>query len=247
MCKSYHIYEYKLYTVHNYPTTCRSCKSNYPSLCLTLPHFASFCLVVFIFIFLKIQDCDINVKIIQGRIRLNRNIYISGSSGTISGKVKAIVRTNGSTADALFAGESGQIKFVDAEKRKGEELNLRKGFLLYKGLPHVRCCLKIRAIILTLDNLVTPIIPGASFLMYLNGDEVQCNITKLYRVNINKSHVLKRPKSIGASKTAAVRIEFERHVCIDTFESSRALGRFALRTNGGTCAIGICEKTPKVI
>ena len=53
--------------------------------------------------------------------------------------------------------------------------------------------------------------------------------------------VIKKPKAVGAGCSALVQIQVERFICIEPFTQCRMLGRFALRTKGQTCAVGICE------
>ena len=50
------------------------------------------------------------------------------------------------------------------------------------------------------------------------------------------------PKCIPGNRTAKVKIEVSVRICIEPFKLCNALGRFALRAKGKTCAIGICEK-----
>jgi elongation factor 1 alpha-like protein len=51
-----------------------------------------------------------------------------------------------------------------------------------------------------------------------------------------------RPKCVPGDRTAKVKIEVSTGVCIEPFKVCDALGRFALRAKGKTCAVGICEK-----
>ena len=50
------------------------------------------------------------------------------------------------------------------------------------------------------------------------------------------------PKCIPGNRTAKVKIEVNVRICIEPFKLCNALGRFALRAKGKTCAVGICEK-----
>lgn len=54
--------------------------------------------------------------------------------------------------------------------------------------------------------------------------------------------IVKRPKCLAADSKAVVEIVTTTPVCAETYASFRPFGRFALRTGGKTCAIGICEK-----
>ena len=54
--------------------------------------------------------------------------------------------------------------------------------------------------------------------------------------------VKKRPKCVPGGRSATVTVETERPVCMEAFASCKALGRFALRAESGTCAVGVVEK-----
>lgn len=54
--------------------------------------------------------------------------------------------------------------------------------------------------------------------------------------------IVERPKCVPGGRTAKVKIELNVGVCIEPFKVCDALGRFALRSKGKTCAVGICEK-----
>ena len=90
---------------------------------------------------------------------------------------------------------------------------------------------------------------GSTYQLYLHGEEVDCWIRKLYssrqqQVKGQKDMNLeekKRPKRILAGYTAKVQIQVARPVIIEPFSESKALGRFALRSKGETCAVGICS------
>lgn len=52
---------------------------------------------------------------------------------------------------------------------------------------------------------------------------------------------MKKPKCIPGDRSACVKIEVSSPVSMETFNDCRALGRFALRSKGRTCAVGICD------
>ena len=53
------------------------------------------------------------------------------------------------------------------------------------------------------------------------------------------------PKCIPGGRCAKVKIVVNHSVCIEPFKICDALGRFALRSKGRTCAVGICEKVKR--
>jgi translation elongation factor EF-1alpha len=142
-------------------------------------------------------------------------------------------------------------------------MSLSEGMVLCRGPPLPKLCRRFRATILTMSTLSPPIIPGSSFELYLHGEEVLCQITKLYRMTVtpssvddhrsgsnshtsrsgpNSTNTVKLPKCVPGGRCASVRIDVMKRICIEPFKVCGALGRFALRAKGKTCAVGICEK-----
>jgi translation elongation factor EF-1alpha len=68
---------------------------------------------------------------------------------------------------------------------------------------------------------------------------------QLGSVNGTKNRI-ENPKCIPGGRCAKVKIEVTESVCIEPFKICDALGRFALRSKGNTCAVGICEKVKKI-
>jgi translation elongation factor EF-1alpha len=60
--------------------------------------------------------------------------------------------------------------------------------------------------------------------------------------NNSKFDRIENPKCIPGGRCAKVKIEMYESVCIEPFKICDSLGRFALRSKGKTCAVGICEK-----
>ena len=56
--------------------------------------------------------------------------------------------------------------------------------------------------------------------------------------------VIKYPKCIGSKRTASVRIETSKPVVVETAQTSKTLCRFALRSHGKVCGIGLCTQLP---
>ena len=174
----------------------------------------------------------------------------------------------------------------------GEEMGLIAGMVLCKGPPMPCQTMIFKASIHTMTTLQPPIIPGATYELYLHGAVTECRITKLYSLNVdtfaasnagvvshastshtntntntNGNHKQNKhdktssnrvntcpsagadtttriinPKCIPGNRTAKVKIEVNVRICIEPFKLCNALGRFALRAKGKTCAVGICEK-----
>ena len=159
--------------------------------------------------------------------------------------MKRITRDTSSEGNALdlAAGEEATVLLTDrVNHRSFEEVKLKEGLVVYKSLVPPPVCRLFRATILTSPMLMPPILPGATYELYLHCEEVQCNIRKIYFLNSEDGTAVKKPKCIPGSRTASVQIEVSNVVCIEPFLTCNALGRFALRSRGSTCAVGICVK-----
>ena len=162
-------------------------------------------------------------------------------------------------------------------------MSLREGMVLCKGPPLPCRTFKFKATLLTMANLLPPIIPGSTYELYLHGEVVQCCVTKLYSMaltsssnsssssssglrgkgngpkslrnvralggmitgDIGEKNRIENPKCIPGGRCSKVKIEVTQSICIEPFKICDALGRFALRSKGKTCAVGICEKVKR--
>ena len=200
------------------------------------------------------NTCDVNVKVLQGRLSKGRSVGIGNysskktqvySEGHASGKglpfvadVKKIsIEDNANSI--LIAGQNGTVSLQDRGGLSGESMSLKEGMVLYKGPPVLKKCRKFRAKIQTMCNLAIPIITGSVFDLYLHGEEMQCFLKKIYSVTY-KRELIYNPKCIPAGSSAVVKIKTDLDAFIEVFDDCNFLGRFALRTRGVTSAVGIC-------
>ena len=57
---------------------------------------------------------------------------------------------------------------------------------------------------------------------------------------------MKKPKCVPGDRSASVKVEVSTPISMETFINCKALGRFALRSKGKTCAVGICDSIKKL-
>lgn len=188
---------------------------------------------------LTTKGYEAKVSVLQGRLRRNRGVAISHIQGAFD--VKRITKEDGEVVDTLYAGEEATVLLTDRCNRSLEEVKMTEGLVLYKGPSIPKCSRVLRCTIITMSNLQPPIIPGSSFEMYLHGEEVQCYIRRIYNISTGSSSV-EKPKCMPGDRSGEVKIELMNTVCIEEFIQCKALGRFALRSKGRTCAVGICDK-----
>eukprot|EP01041_Mallomonas_annulata_P004599 gene4599-9136_t len=193
------------------------------------------------------KSSDVSVRVLQGRLRRDRKVAVVGDVHRIEKVQKIQITTDdsGESGDVnqMEAGEEGTVTL--GSRTHAEESVLRAGMVLCKGPPLLVKVTSFPATILTMTGLMPPIIPGSSFELYLHGEEVQCHIRKISSMMVlgkTKTEVIKKPKCVPGGRSAAVIIETVIPVCLEPFSDCKALGRFALRAKGKTCAVGICDK-----
>uniref|UniRef100_A0A7S2EUT7 Tr-type G domain-containing protein n=1 Tax=Ditylum brightwellii TaxID=49249 RepID=A0A7S2EUT7_9STRA len=74
--------------------------------------------------------------------------------------------------------------------------------------------------------------------------EEECTVTKIFETTNSKGQVQKLPRFANVGMRIVCMIEVARSVPIETFEDKPFLGRFTLRTEGKTVAIGKIKKLP---
>ncbi len=213
----------------------------------------------------KEKGAVVRCQVLQGTMRASRGVSLTTCTGVAT--VRTIVDEETSLPrSSVRAGERAcVVTLSDRSGRSGEEMGLRTGVVLCKGPPLPPISAVFRASILTMPDITPPVIPGVTYYLYAHGLELLCSVKKIHTMttitttagtavegdssgsNVGAAMtvntvVKKRPKCVPGGRSAVVTIETERPVCIETFASCKALGRFALRAEGGTCAVGIVEK-----
>jgi len=72
----------------------------------------------------------------------------------------------------------------------------------------------------------------------------EATITKIFETTDRKGKVVKGAAFATVGMTVICMLELARTVPCETFEDYPFLGRFTLRTEGKTCAIGVIKKLP---
>lgn len=103
---------------------------------------------------------------------------------------------------------------------------------------------RCRAKIFVLDSITIPLIRGAQVIFHMHHLDVPCNLTVLLRtIKPDGTSVLKeRPRSLSKACTAIVELQLSLPICMEAFSDCRALGRFVLRRNGDSIAVGRIEE-----
>mmetsp|Transcript_46284 Transcript_46284/g.68256 ORF Transcript_46284/g.68256 Transcript_46284/m.68256 type:complete len:599 (-) Transcript_46284:184-1980(-) len=174
-------------------------------------------------------------------------------SGTIRPGMKVVLMPTRNTykIDAVWANEQP----VDAA-RPGENVlikigggcgieDVQKGFVVCTT-PACRAVDKIICDIALLDlpDNVRVFTAGFSCMFHAHTCEEECNVLKLFETTNNKGKVNKHAPIGMVGMRIKCMIELNRSVPVETFADKPFLGRFTLRTEGKTIAIGKITKLP---
>eukprot|EP00890_Picochlorum_soloecismus_P006149 jgi/Picsp_1/6535/NSC_03878-R1_g1 to s phase transition protein len=141
--------------------------------------------------------------------------------------------------------------------RPGENLRLRlsgieedevsPGFVLSDRFHVVPVVHQFEAQIAVLDLLEhKPILTGGyTAILHLHSIVEECEVTKLVAVIDPKSKEKKKAKFAKSGAICIARIAVEKGICVEQFNFIPQLGRFTLRDEGRTIAIGKVTKIPK--
>jgi peptide chain release factor subunit 3 len=141
---------------------------------------------------------------------------------------------------AARPGENVLIKLNGA----GTE-DVRKGYVMCTN-PPCRAVDKIICQIAVLDMPENTKIMTAGFqaVFHAHCCEEECTISKIFETTNNKGHVVKGARFASVGMRCICMIDIERSVPVETYDDYPFLGRFTLRTEGKTIAIGKITKLP---
>jgi len=140
---------------------------------------------------------------------------------------------------AARPGENVLIKLAGA----GAE-DVRKGFVMCTN-PPCRAVDKVICEIFIVEMPENTRIMTAGFqaMFHAHCCEEECSIVKIFETT-NKGKTLKGARFAGVNMTAICMIQLQQTVPVESFDEYPFLGRFTLRTEGKTIAIGKIKKLP---
>jgi translation elongation factor EF-1alpha len=197
------------------------------------------------------RGCEICATVLQGYCKVGRDVALVTASGGVATVKKIVSSSDGSLLSILLPGEQGTLTLIDRNGRSGEEMGLWAGCVLStnrqsnKGGARAHMHSKFKATILTMPTLQVPLLPGTRCDLYIHGEEVLCHVSKLYGLKKSETSMTVNPKRVSASMSAHVKIVTDVPVCLESYNKCAALGRFVLRFQGQTIAVGIVENTKK--
>mmetsp|Transcript_859 Transcript_859/g.1793 ORF Transcript_859/g.1793 Transcript_859/m.1793 type:complete len:590 (-) Transcript_859:2125-3894(-) len=176
-------------------------------------------------------------KVESGVIRPGMKVTLMPTRAVF--KVDA-VWANEDPVSAARPGENILVKLAGA----GTE-DVRKGFVLCTQ-PACRSVDKIICQIYVTEMPENTRIMTAGFqaMFHAHTCEEECSILKIFETTNAKGKVVKGARFAGIGMTCICMIQLQQTVSVETFDTYPFLGRFTLRTEGKTIAIGKIQKLP---
>jgi len=140
-------------------------------------------------------------------------------------------------------GENIGVKMVGCTEEE-----LRKGYVLSPISDPVRAVTKFKAQlqVLELPEERPVMTAGLKAVMHAHVANEECEITKLYEsINMKDRKKQKNPTFVREGMAVICSITLSRSVALDAFTGAEQLGRFTLRDEGRTIAIGKITELPK--
>jgi len=140
-------------------------------------------------------------------------------------------------------GENIGVKMVGCSEEE-----LRKGYVLSPISDPVRAVTKFKAQlqVLELPEERPVMTAGLKAVMHAHVANEECEIVKLYEsINMKDRKKQKNPTFVREGMAVVCSISLARSVALDAFTGAEQLGRFTLRDEGRTIAIGKITELPK--
>lgn len=157
-------------------------------------------------------------------------------------KVEAIYRDE-QESNAAPAGENLRLRISGAE-----DSDVSTGFVLcsLKDPTPMVSTFECQLVILELLEHNPIFTVGYRSVLHIHTIVEECEVTKLLYAVDMKTKDQKKVKFVKSGAMCVCRITTEKPVCIETFGDLPAMGRFTLRDEGRTIAIGKVTKLPKI-
>jgi elongation factor 1 alpha-like protein len=192
---------------------------------------------------------SIRAKVVSGWVKQGETILVLpvGDNAVLS-KFNSLHTTQGLTQQQQQRRQycaGGEI--LDCVIAGLDAQRISIGSILVRSSSRPPITARCRARIYLLDSGGTsqvPLIRGAQMIFHMHHLDVPCHVTALIRtLKPDGITTLKeRPRAISKNCTAMVELLLAVPICMEAFSDCRALGRFVLRRNGDSIAVGRVEQ-----
>lgn len=128
-----------------------------------------------------------------------------------------------------------------------EEEDISSGFVISSRFSPVPAVTQFEAQLVIVELLDhKPLLTGGyKAILHIHSVVEECEVVRLVAVVDPKTREKKKAKYAKSGSMCIVRIAVEKAICIETFDNVPQLGRFTLRDEGKTIAIGKVLRVPK--
>ena len=185
-----------------------------------------------------VRGCSVQVAVLQGVLSAGKCAHFVTANCVLL--VKKIVNEKGDSLECLLPGEIGFVQLCERSGRSSEDLNLFNYEVVCRGPGRVSRRQRLRGALVVSSRLTPPMIAGASYLMYIYGLEIECVVEDILLLSSEGAPQQERPRCVtGESRSRVlVLLRLEYAIALEAYENCPALGSFALRRAGKTCAVG---------
>eukprot|EP00993_Chasmostoma_nieuportense_P005627 NODE_624_length_2006_cov_216.279404_g580_i0.p1 GENE.NODE_624_length_2006_cov_216.279404_g580_i0~~NODE_624_length_2006_cov_216.279404_g580_i0.p1 ORF type:complete len:616 (-),score=174.24 NODE_624_length_2006_cov_216.279404_g580_i0:107-1954(-) len=147
------------------------------------------------------------------------------------------IMIEGEDVERCFPSDNVHLKLKGAD-----DDDLRVGYVLCEPKRPIHTCTMFTAQLLLLEckNIVTV---GYSAVLHLHAVVEECSLAKLLCTLDKKGNVIKKsPPFVKGGETVLCRVEVPQLIALEPFKVFSKLGRFILRDEGRTIAVGVITK-----
>ncbi|KAK9803806.1 hypothetical protein WJX73_001291 [Symbiochloris irregularis] len=176
----------------------------------------------------------------SGIVRKNDRLYVMPNKVPVT--VATIYRDDVEVA-AAKGGENLRLRLTGIDEEE-----MQPGFVICARHLPVPCVTHFYAQLQVLDLLEhKPLISGGyKAILHVHSLVEECEITDLRgQMNPKTGEIKKNVRFVKSNSIVVVRIAVEKLICIEEFDKVQQLGRFTLRDEGRTIAIGKITRVPK--
>jgi peptide chain release factor subunit 3 len=176
-------------------------------------------------------------KVESGKIRAGMKVTVMPTRAVY--KVDEVY----SNEDLVAVARPGENVLVKLNGAKMEDI--RRGFVICTD-PPCRAVNKVIAQIAIADmpDKMRVMTAGFQCMFHAHTEEEECTVVKIFETTNNKGVTNKHAQFATIGMKAVVMLELGQTVPLETFDHMAFLGRFTLRTEGKTIAIGKITKLP---
>merc|ERR1712066_133552 len=203
------------------------------------------------------KDLPLRIPMLDGFKDMGATMAIGKvEQGTVRPGMKCVVQPIGHkcTVQSVFIKEEGMMYASCGEnvvlKMHGiSESELSKGFVMAEAKDPVRVVSKFKAQlqVVELPEERPVLTSGYRAVLHVHTAAEECEILKLYESMsmVDKKKEEKNPRFVREGSVLTCSIQLARSTTVDAFTGVQQLGRFTLRDEGRTIAIGKITELPK--